>query len=325
MLCTVVAGDVLKIVHATAGRVRKASGLDDRRQRGTVLMTVLKVRDSQSPRSLVSVEQKAVTKKTAIRVRLYVDESGDHSPPCSDEIRHRYLTLAGVAIDLNTEAMIASDLEALKRRHFECVGDRTPVLHRVDIVNYRGPFAVLRDEARKEAFGVDLLDFVASVRFRAFAVVVDKASHFAKKYRRTAHPYHYAAQALLERYVGRLLHLGNVGDVVAEGRGKREDKLFSAAYDSLYSGGTRFMSAEQTKAALTSKKLKFERKGANVAGLQLADILAYPMTRDVLRASNLPCGQLSPFTEKLLQILEAKYNRQIHQSRVGGYGRVLLD
>jgi hypothetical protein len=79
------------------------------------------------------------------------------------------------------------------------------------------------------------------------------------------------------------------------------------------------------QATLTSKQIKIKPKVLNIAGLQLADVLAHPLTRDVL----VDYGRMQPlipgsFTQKMCAVAQVKYNRQVYQGRIRGYGRVLL-
>ena len=84
------------------------------------------------------------------------------------------------------------------------------------------------------------------------------------------------------------------------------------------------MVKEQSQGTLTSKQLKVKPKSANIAGLQLADLLAHPMTRHVLlqnKRINKIEGNYSP---RIVAVAELKYNRQLYTGQVRGYGRVFL-
>jgi hypothetical protein len=87
--------------------------------------------------------------------RLYIDESGDHSP-CGDEdgIGKRYLGLVGVMFERGAAyETFAADLEALKKRHFHSDPDDPLVLHRGT------PFlrvAIASTEAREKLMPFDM-------------------------------------------------------------------------------------------------------------------------------------------------------------------------
>jgi hypothetical protein len=61
-----------------------------------------------------------------------------------------------------------------------------------------------------------------------------------------------------------------------------------------------------------------------VAGLQLADLLAHPLKRDVLRDKGVLTETPSDFERRLLGVVTPKYNRRLGDKRVEGYGRILV-
>lgn len=257
--------------------------------------------------------------------RLYIDETGDHFSADPSDLGKRYLGLIGVSFDRDPYLKFQRDLEDFKRKHLPYDPDDPPILHRKDIVNHHGPFRVLMDDGKRAAFDTDLLELFKTADFRVVAVVIDKHSHWQKTYRSLTHPYHYCLEALLERYCGWLAFTTRRGDVLAEARGKLENQALQAAYDSVWKTGTRWMASNKVQATLTSKQAKIKLKRLNIAGLQIADLLAHPLTRDVLTAEGrLPdCG--SSFANEIANIVTPKYNRQIFDRRIRGYGRILLD
>jgi hypothetical protein len=73
-----------------------------------------------------------------------------------------------------------------------------------------------------------------------------------------------------------------MGDVMAESRGKKEDMRLKDSFERIYTRGTDYMKPEQFTACLTSKKLKVKTKSNNIAGLQIADLIAHPSFRATL-------------------------------------------
>ncbi len=69
---------------------------------------------------------------------------------------------------------------------------------------------------------------------------------------------------------------------MAESRSGKEDMRLNKVFTGLHEKGTDFVKPERFQKRFTSKQLKVKPKGANVAGLQLADLLAHPSRRDVL-------------------------------------------
>jgi hypothetical protein len=257
--------------------------------------------------------------------RLYLDESGDHTFSIHDNVGKRYLGLVGVMFSWTNYEAFQMEFEAFKRTHFNFDPDDPIVLHRKELIYRNGPFKVLLDPAKRDAFDRDLLTVVARAQFTSFAVVIDKASHAAKGYRGLRHCYHYCVHAMMERYCGLMrFRPGWRGDVMAESRGHAEDVALAAEFREVATSGTTQM-REGDLATLTSKDVKIRRKSDNVAGLQLADILAHPLTRDVLRVSRGIEGCGGSFNEEIVKVATPKYNRRALTGQIDGYGRKLLD
>jgi len=216
------------------------------------------------------------------RYRLYIDESGDHVFRHLDKESHRYLCLLGCWFRAEDYRQFHQDLEAFKQRHVPHSPDEPVILHREDIINRRSSFWRLRDPNKAEAFDKELLELIASARFRLVAVVVDKAA-LQEEYPTPSHPYHLGIGFMLQRYCGYLNHINRRGDVMAESRGGKENRLLMASYEWCYERGVwRYTPAEAIQRALTTCKLKIKQKSANIAGLQLADILSNPVRKAML-------------------------------------------
>jgi hypothetical protein len=110
---------------------------------------------------------------------------------------------------------------------------------------------------------------------------------------------------------------------MAESRGGQEDRLLKDSYSRHYERGAWWVRAESLQRALTSSQLKLKPKSANIAGLQLADILAHPVKQAVLRDEGLIDAMPTPFISRLLEVIEPKFNRELYKNRIKGYGKVL--
>jgi hypothetical protein len=261
-------------------------------------------------------------------VRLYIDESGDHaSARADDQHDKRYLCVAGCAFDKDYHRdKFTVSLEALKLKHFGGDPPDDPViLHRRDICQKRGPFSVLDDPAKCAVFDDELIELLKQSAFVFFAVVIDKYATPNKKYGLPQyHPYNIAVLVLLERYCGYLRFSKKQGDVLAESRGKSEDAHLKNAYRSIYHCGTSFYSPAQFQKVLSSKEIKIKPKAHNIAGIQLADILAHPARRDVLRAEGILTAQASGYSARITDVLQRKYNSRYLNDQIKGYGRIYL-
>lgn len=262
----------------------------------------------------------------AERHRLYIDESGDHTYQPADDDNRRYLGLLGIWFDSDAPyKSFARALTDLKRDIFEQHPDDPIIcLHRKDLIGRKGVFRRLRNPNLNERFERELLTLVREAHFCMTCVVIDKASHHTKTYRELFHPYHYCLAALLERYAGWLGLKRAVGDVMAESRGGREDRELRTAFEITLQKGTRFHTPQQFQTVLTSNELKLKKKEHAIAGLELADLLAYPFKREMIAERQ---GEEVPqdFGAVLLDAARPKMNCQIYTRRVTGYGKVWLD
>jgi len=110
---------------------------------------------------------------------------------------------------------------------------------------------------------------------------------------------------------------------MAESRGKKEDQRLAEVFAEIHANGSEFVGTDVFAAHLTSKQLKIKSKSNNIAGLQLADLLAHPSYRATLaRQQGTPL--LANFGGEIAAILEhSKYNRG-PEGRIEGWGRELL-
>lgn len=254
---------------------------------------------------------------------LYLDESGDHTVSNSNDIGKRYLGLGGPFINVRDLNTIELGLDSLKMGHLPF--DRgLPVLHRKDIMQQRGAFSCLRDPIKRCAFDSAIAGFLQDMRYTIIGVVIDKNAHAEKSYRSLTNAYHYCLHALVERYCGYLDYFGGTGHIVAESRGKVEDYQLRAAYRDVYTEGTQFLRREVAQKSLWSPEIEIRKKHENVTGLQMADLIISPVTRDILLQSGRIASLGSLFTARVVAILENKYNRKLHSGEIKGYGRVLL-
>ncbi|HUY90035.1 MAG TPA: DUF3800 domain-containing protein [Pirellulales bacterium] len=245
-----------------------------------------------------------------MKYRMYVDEVGNSDLGASDDPNHRYLSLTGVVLSLEyVDRTVFPALEDVKRRFFGSHPDEPIILHRKELVNKKPPFECLRDPVAEQAFNRELMQFLADIDYTVFTVVIDKKEH-RERYQVWRHdPYHYCLLVLLERYVLWLKRRDVVGDVMAESRGGKEDRRLKESYERVYDSGSGYVARQQFTACLTSRQLKVKQKANNIAGLQIADLIAHPSYRATLaRREQTPLP--TNFGGKIAEILEnGKYDR----------------
>ena len=258
------------------------------------------------------------------RYRLYIDETGDHAYNLLDQEGNKYLALLGAWFRLDPEYQAFDDhLEKFKRDIFGHRPDSPVILHRKDIINTRGPFVKLLDPEIHDKFNKGLIELIGAASFKMICVIIDKESHL-ERYHDPFHPYHYCLVVMLERYCGWLSYKGCVGDVMAEHRGQEENKQLQAAYNQILAVGTSFRGADFFKTTLTSKEIKFREKKHNIAGIQLADMLAHPIKQHCLAEEGVTAARPNNFGAEIVKAANSKFNCQEWNGTIRGYGRVLL-
>ena len=207
----------------------------------------------------------------------------------------------------HVQDIVSPQLEALKREFFRSHPDEPVILHRKELVNKKPPFGVLRDPEVKRRFDEYLLRLLVDWQYSVISVCIDKKNHKDTYQVWRYEPYHYCLAVLLERYFFFLNERGCKGDVMAESRGGKEDMRLKNSFSGLWEEGTEYIPAEKFHDVLTSKQLKVKPKTNNVAGLQLADLLAHPSRNEMLAEKGFLEKGLRPFGREIVAILQNKY------------------
>ena len=265
------------------------------------------------------------------RYRLYIDESGDHTYKLLDDPSHRYLALLGVWFrQADQYTAFADDLEKFKRDIFGPRPDKPVVLHRSAIINRKGPFGLLCRPDIQDKFDAGLLEIVARAQFKMVCVIIDK-KRIPKEFHDRFNPYHRSLAALMDRYFDWLYLNNGVGDVMAESRGRLEDSLLKEEYRRGYARVSEVIDSENQlfnyghrPMSLTSKDIKIQPKVANIAGLQLADLLAHPIKQAYLAENDLIPNAGESFGQRLYLAAKTKFNINDLNGTAEGYGKILI-
>ena len=70
--------------------------------------------------------------------------------------------------------------------------------------------------------------------------------------------------------------------------------------------------------------MMFRQKNQNIGGLQLSDMLAYDVTREILIENHLRDDRDSGFSRYVRAAVQAKYDRCQTDGRIYGFGKVLI-
>lgn len=255
---------------------------------------------------------------------LHLDESGDHTDSHPDTEGRRYLGLLGVVLRSNTIANFRAELDSFKLKHFPGMAPGQPVLHRKEIMYSKGAFFLLQDPAKRSDFDSDLLQLIRQSKYMLLGVVVDKSLHLPRDYRRLRDPYHYGTQVMLERYCKWLSRRNATGSIVAEARGKKENRDLRNFFGEFFTNGSIYIDSTTVRRTLVTNRIEILPKKANHPVLQLADLLAAPVKLDILHTYERRTDRGSEFSARIIESVQGKYHRSL-LGTVKGCGKKLLD
>lgn len=204
---------------------------------------------------------------------VYVDESGDHSLDLRDSSFPVFTLLCCV---FKKDEYAAAVVPAFQRFKFRWFGHDSVILHGADVRKQRPPFTLLRQPQVREPFMQELSTTIEGAPVTVIAAVINKAAH-VRQYVKPANPYEIALLFCLERIYGLLRDRRDQQDTthcVFEKRGKKEDAALKEVFDKIVAGDNRW-------GALPFEAI-FADKVCNSSGLQLADLMAHPVSRKVL-------------------------------------------
>ncbi|HYM93332.1 MAG TPA: DUF3800 domain-containing protein [Chitinophagaceae bacterium] len=256
-----------------------------------------------------------------MKYRIYIDEVGNSDLKSSANEEHRFLCLTGVIFKLDyVSDVLQPELEALKAKYFGSHPDDPVVLHRKELVQKKHPFNILADQKISKAFDEEFLQLLYKWDYKIIGVLIDKQEHNATYEESWKYdPYHYCQEILLERFRLFLNIKDASGDVMIESRGGKEDMRLKKSFRKLMDEGTNYLTAEELNQRITSKELKVKAKGANVAGLQLADLIAHPVRRYFFKNHLGINDGKTTFSDSIIDILTTEKFFK-YRGKINGYG-----
>lgn len=202
---------------------------------------------------------------------LFLDESGDHHLEWTDPDYPLFVLSCVIVHPADYVERILPGLGGIKVRNW---GHEGIVLHSSEIRRQTGPFLVLRNRETRDAFMRELREAMINLPYRLTVALIDKR---CARLGRADNPYKLALHSCL-RQASEMIPGMQPIKVVAESRGAKEDSALMAEAETL--------------------PLAFAPKRANLAGLQLADLCAYPFGRHHLDPAR-PSRAWDDMAEKL--------------------------
>ena len=209
---------------------------------------------------------------------FFLDETGDHGLNYVDKNFPLFL-LCGCLMREDRLKSIEHEINDFKQTYFKTYN---VILHSREIRKCEGAFQILFDLKIKADFYKDLNAILNEEEYLIIGSGINKEEHIKKYGKGAKDPYSLALSFIIERLVFCLDSIGPISTVqiFVEERGKKEDHLLIAQFNSIMDMGTYYVSSERLKRKIT--KFSFHSKRENIAGLQVADLCAYPLARNIL-------------------------------------------
>lgn len=203
----------------------------------------------------------------------YFDECGDHGLATINPTFPVFVLCAAVFRIEDYRTKDAPALSAIKfRRWFH----DAVVFHSRKIRKKEHPFSALANPENNKAFMQELSDFIEGSSVTVIAAAINKTKHKGQ-YVSPEDPYNLSLQFCLERLYGHVKQAGadKLTFCIFEERGPPEDKALAKRFEEVCSGSNRWGCKLPFRAV-------FANKLANLQGLQIADLLAYPIAKHVI-------------------------------------------
>lgn len=209
---------------------------------------------------------------------LFIDESGDHGLTKIDTDFPVFL-LCGVLIPERDYEIVRQSINNLKHAVW---GNKEVIFHSRDIRKCEKEFQVLFNLDLKAQFYAELNKIIADSPYNIIASAIQKDRFIEQFGKLQDDVYEVALSFVIEQAVMALRYTGiaTTLDIVIERRGKREDKQLDDHFQRITGKGTGKLTAEEI--AVFSPSFSFRNKKENINGLQLADLVAYPVARYVI-------------------------------------------
>jgi hypothetical protein len=214
-----------------------------------------------------------------MKYKLFLDESGDHGLIFLDP-SFPVFVLCGVIISEPNYQLIKREMIYLKRKFW---GNKKVIFHSRDIRKCEKEFQILFDQGIKAEFYRNINRIVETSDYSIISSAINKEEHIKRYGKLASDVYEIALSFIIERAV---FYLDDQPceekslSILIERRGKKEDARLIEHFQRLCSRGTGYVTPERIHAYSIS--IEFYSKNDDVNGLQLADLIAYPIARYVI-------------------------------------------
>ncbi len=231
-----------------------------------------------------------------------MDESGDHGLTNIDP-DFPVFVLCGILISESNYALLQEQMNAIKRDFW---GEKKVIFHSRDIRKCEKEFQIFFNAELKKAFYERINAVISSNNYTVISSAINKEEYIHRYGKLNNDVYEIALSFIVERSIfflddvqerNKELHLQ------IEKRGKKENKKLDEHFQRLLSRGTGFVESARLKNY--GMTFTFFDKQEDINGLQLSDLIAYPIARYVIDYS-----RANPAFELVEKKIYTKNNRR---------------
>jgi hypothetical protein len=220
---------------------------------------------------------------------VFIDESGDHSLKSIDQ-NYPLLVICGAIFRSTAYNIFDGHFNEIKN-HFW--GRENVIFRSYDIRKYKKDFEIFKADTASLTEFIQRINLAISANdYHVISSYLNKQTHLDQYAAKAKDAYHVGIGLLLERLVFYLnkysIYLNEKVYLVIECRTPTDDKRLKAHIIDIITKGTPFLSPQRFTPY--SFEILFRYKKQNVNGLQLADLLAFPIGQKVFKPNepNLP-------------------------------------
>ena len=220
----------------------------------------------------------SLNKESLNRYYLFLDECGDQNLSSFDP-SFPVFTLCGIVVSQDQLDVLSDKINALKKEFW---GERKIILHSRDIRKCQNGFEIFFDIDVKRRFYEQINSILGDKVYVIICCSILKEPYI-RQYGRLNDVYGQSLSYIMERTVFYLdsLETSNIHlTTIVECRGKKEDQTLLNYYNKVLDIGTYWVIP--TRIQKYFKEFEMRKKSENLIGLQIADLVAYPITRYVL-------------------------------------------
>jgi len=210
---------------------------------------------------------------------LFIDESGDHGLVNIDP-NFPVFVLCGVIFSESDFMDFEKNILVFKNKYWK---GKKVILHSRNIRKCEFEFSILLEESVKRDFYLSLNEIISQSTYSIISSAINKEKHI-KTYGKLAQDvYQIALSIIVERaifYLDSIKEDNKKLTIIIEKRGSKEDKELSIYFQKIISRGTAYVSSARLKAYAIG--INFHNKKDDISGLQLSDLVAYPIARYVI-------------------------------------------